>query len=287
MTMTLPRRSIRSLSRKKIVPSYRNAPTIISAIILFLLLLLSLASLKFKSHLNFGSNASKKVHSPSTISARPEKWETFSKLKMLKYFQCNEKVFESESIRPWWTGEEWRIVRELYQDLLKSEQTGFVRGSNKTPGTYQVSDEVFDFSQIVVPYQAGKEKGRGLKAAKDIKKGDIVFKATNNTVVFKEGYSFRKFMFSLNERFPTFACDVLQWAWVQDLEDGTFGVQVDLNDNNLVNSGAGESTNTQCGKADETCLDNFYARRDIKKGEEILTSYSEFVSDHSWSELGL
>mmetsp|Transcript_1579 Transcript_1579/g.2354 ORF Transcript_1579/g.2354 Transcript_1579/m.2354 type:complete len:232 (+) Transcript_1579:165-860(+) len=136
-------------------------------------------------------------------------------------------------------------------------------------------------------YQAGKEKGRGLKAAKDIKKGDMIFKATNNTVVFTDGHSFRKFMFMLNERFPSFACDVLQWAWVQDLEGGAFGIEVDLDDCNLLNSGH-RSANIQCGKADDICDgSHFYARRDIKKGEEILGSYSEFVSDHSWSELGL
>ena len=245
---------------------------------------LSTISTKLYYHLDFGSNASKKVTKARPTIVRPKKWETFDHYKMRTYFEC-KKAFKSA--RPWWTDQEWRIVREVYQDLLKSERAGLVRGSTKI-GTYQASDEVFDFSQIVVPYQAGKEKGRGLKAAKDIKKGDMIFKATNNTVVFTDGHSFRKFMFMLNERFPTFACDVLQWAWVQDLEGGAFGIEVDLDDCNLLNSGRQRSVNIQCGKADEICDGNhFYARRDIKKGEEILGSYSEFVSDHSWSELGL
>ncbi len=295
MVVPYVRRSI----RKKTASQSRchcNASTVIvaTALFLFLLSLLSLSSLKIYNHLDFGSgsNASKKVqvHSPSSTStnARPKKWKTFNHHEMRKYFQC-KKAFESESPRPWWTDEEWRIVRELYQDLLKSEQTKLVRGSTKSPGTYQASNEVFDFSQIFVPFQAGKEKGRGLKAAKDIKKGDVIFKNTNNTVVFKEGHSFRKFMFSLNERFPTFACDMLKWAWIQDLEDGTFGVQTDLNNNNLLNSGGGKGSaknNIHCGKAEEICTIH-YARRDIKKGEEILGSYSAFISDHSWSELGL
>jgi len=267
-----------------------NASFVIVATALFLLSLLSLSSLKIYNHLDFGSgsNASKKIHSPSSTNARPKKWETFDKHEMRKYFQCN-KAFESESPRPWWTDEEWRIVRELYQDLLKSEQTKLVRGSTKSPGTYQASNRVFDFNQIIVPYYAGKEKGRSLKAAKDIKKGDVMFKATNNTVDFKEGHSYRKFIFSLNERFPTFACDMLDWSWIQDFEDGTFGVEVDLDNNSLLNSGGGKrsaNNNIQCGNADEICTIQ-YAVRDIKKGEEILGSYDEFVSDHSWSELGL
>ncbi|KAK1739902.1 hypothetical protein QTG54_009661 [Skeletonema marinoi] len=267
-------------SCKKAAPHrLRNVSTITIAISLFSLVVLSAIST-----LDFGSNASKKVTKVRPTIVRPTKWDTFDHYKMRTYFECS-KAFESE--RPWWTDQEWRIVRELYQDLLKSERAGLVRGSTKI-GTYRVSDEVFDFSQIVVPYQAGKEKGRGLKAAKDIRKGDMIFKATNNTVVFTDGHSFRKCMFMLNERFPTFACDVLQWAWVQDLEGGAFGIEVDLDDCNLLNSGRQRSVNIQCGKADEICDGNhFYARRDIKKGEEILGSYSEFVSDHSWSELGL
>eukprot|EP00984_Skeletonema_dohrnii_P022141 scaffold11256_cov80-Skeletonema_dohrnii-CCMP3373.AAC.1 len=202
-------------------------------------MMLSAISTKLYYHLDFGSNASKKVTKVRPTIVRPKKWETFDHYKMRTYFEC-KKAFESA--RPWWTDEEWRIVRELYQDLLKSERAG---------------------CQIVVPYQAGKEKGRGLKAAKDIKKGDMIFKATNT---------------------PSY---LPMWAWVQDLEGGAFGMEVDLDDCNLLNSGH-RSANIQCGKADEICDgSHFYARRDIKKGEEILGSYSEFVSDHSWSELGL
>eukprot|EP00984_Skeletonema_dohrnii_P028652 scaffold18707_cov80-Skeletonema_dohrnii-CCMP3373.AAC.3 len=239
-------RSISSHSRKKTAPhSLRNVSTITIAISLFSLMILSAISTKLYYHLDFGSNgnASKKVTKARPTIVRPKKWETFDHNKMRTYFEC-KKAFKSA--RPWWTDQEWRIVRELYQDLLKSERAGLVRGSTKI-GTYQASDE------------AGKEKGRGLKAAKDIKKGDMIFKATNNTV----------------------------WAWVQDLEGGAFGIEVDLDDCNLLNSGH-RSANIQCGKADDICDgSHFYARRDIKKGEEILGSYSEFVSDHSWSELGL
>jgi len=99
---------------------------------------------------------------------------------------------------------------------------------------------------------------------------------------------------TLNERFPTFACDVLMmWAWVQDLdqEGTTFGVVCDLNDNNLLNNADDEEdANVRCGGEEDICgvtSGTFYAVRDIDKGEEILGWYGDFVSYHPWAELGL
>lgn len=255
-----------------------------STAIILLCALLSFLSLKF--YPGVGSDGIPNPHSRSApvVVVRPPNWETFRSKEMRRYFECN-KAFAS-STRPWWTDQEFRIVRELYQDLLRSERSGLVRGSSTPPGTYQLSNEVFDFSQIVVPYQDGEGKGRGLKAARDVQKGEQIFKATNNTVAFTDGHSYRKFLFAVNERFPSFACDVLMWAWVQDLEGDAFGIVVDLDNANLLNSD-GSAANIRCGKIDERCYMNFYARQNINKGDEILGSYSEFLSDHSWSELGL
>ena len=216
-------------------------------------------------------------------------------------FECH-KAFEST--RPWWTNDQFREVRELYRDFAQVNKpskwpTKVRTFMNWKPyGTYQASDDtLFDSSQLAVPYQADKEKGRGLKAARDIKEGEIILKPTNNTIVFLDGQTYNKFLIALNERFPTFACDIETWAWVQDLdEEGvTFGASVDLNNNNLLNSVYTDDdiANVQCGKPGEEeieearCDMTFYAKRDIRKGEELMGSYGEFVSSHYWNELGL
>ena len=67
---------------------------------------------------------------------------------------------------------------------------------------------------------------------------------------FNDGLAYRKFLFALEERFPTFACDIMIWSWVQDLDDDgvKFGNVTDLNDNNLINTAnEEEDVNVRCG----------------------------------------
>lgn len=156
-------------------------------------------------------------------------------------------------------------------------------------------NDTFDFSEIAEPFQASEEKGRGLRAARDIREGELVLRITNNTIVITDSFTYRKFMFAVEERFPTFACDIMTWNWCQDLDDKgeKFGIVVDLNDNNLLNTGDEETgANVWCGtygEEDSCDMKNltFYAARDIRKGEELLGDYGEFVSSHSRDELGL
>lgn len=221
----------------------------------------------------------------------PANWERFTMREMGRHFEC-DKAFAST--RPWWTNDQWREVRDLYRDFAQVNRPSNSWWRKARTGTYQHGqDTLFDSSQNAVPYQT-ENKGRGLKAARDIREGEIIFETTNNTVVFNDAHTFRKFLFALNERFPTFACDVLMmWAWVQDLdrEGTTFGVVCDLNDNNLLNNaGEEEDANVRCGGEEDICgvtSGTFYAVRDIDKGEEILGWYGDFVSYHPWAELGL
>ncbi len=234
------------------------------------------------------------------IHHRYTSWERYDLSEMHEYFKCDEAF---ATTRPWWTSDQWREVRDLYRTVAKENEGG----------TYQMSEDVFDFSQIAEPFQAGKEKGRGLKAARDIRQGELILRTTNNTVVFNDRHTYRKFLFGMEERFPTFACDIIMWNWMQDLDDEglKFGMVVDLNDNNLLNTqDENEEANVMCGappvtglvswlmwphslfygKEEDGCdMKNltFYASRDIRKGEELLGDYEDFESSHSWDEMGL
>eukprot|EP00574_Skeletonema_japonicum_P010995 CAMPEP_0201730370 /NCGR_PEP_ID=MMETSP0593-20130828/21964_1 /ASSEMBLY_ACC=CAM_ASM_000672 /TAXON_ID=267983 /ORGANISM="Skeletonema japonicum, Strain CCMP2506" /LENGTH=220 /DNA_ID=CAMNT_0048222899 /DNA_START=372 /DNA_END=1034 /DNA_ORIENTATION=- len=220
---------------------------------------------------------------------------------MYELFECDEALFATT--RPWWTSDQWREVRDIYRTVAKKNKGG----------TYQMSEDVFDFSQIAEPFQASEEKGRGLKAARDIRQGEIVLRTTNNTVAFNDALAYRKFLFALEERFPTFACDIILWNWVQYLDDevATLGIVVDLNDNNLLNSQDKKAkANVMCGvppvtgfaswlmwprrlfngkedsyECDMTNL-TFYASRNIRKGDELLGEYGDFETNR-YDEMGL
>ena len=201
---------------------------------------------------------------------------------MEEQFACEEAFVTA---RPWWTPDQWIEVRDLYRDFAEKNKAG----------THQMfKDITFDSSEITEPYQAGEEKGRGLRAARDIHKGELILRFTNNTIVFNDGLAYRKFLFALEERFPTFACDIMTWNWMQDLDDDgvKFGIAVDLNDNNLINTAdEEEDVNVRCGGHREDCdlrHGMFYASRSIRKGEELVTDYGDFVSpSHTWDEMGL
>ena len=220
----------------------------------------------------------------------PENWGEFSYWTLHAYFAC-EKMFSSP--RPLWTDKEWRDMRDFYHEFIEEDKED--EDGPEGLHSYQLSEDEYDLTQNAIPFQSG-EKGRGLQAVRDIQAGELVFKATNNTIVFNYGHTWRKFLFAVNERFgdPGMTCDILVWSWVQDLvDDGPMKVVMDLDSGSLLNEGrdgvAGwDAPNAQCGKPDATRCDmDYFAFRDIKEGEELLIDYREFAFMDSWPAMGL
>jgi hypothetical protein len=116
----------------------------------------------------------------------------------------------------------------------------------------------------------------------------VVSKNSNNTVIFSNGNTFRKFVFGIYEKEWYFAsgaaCDVLKWSWVQKYSgndgNGDAVIYAPLDESGLTNDGR-SGANMRCSG------DEDIAKRDIAKGEEITCSYSDFVSHLCWKELGL
>ena len=247
----------------------------------------------------------------------PMLWETFTYWEIYHYFACN-KVLSTQ--RPWWSEEQYMSVRDFYHEFAENDDTPFI--GYITRSTYQASDEVYNMSEKAIPYQTGTVKGRGLKAARNIQHGETIFKATNNTIVFNTAHTFRKFLFELNNQFkdPGMICDVLIWAWVEDVEgEIPIAVVVDLDNGNLLNDwndwddwNLGEeeykgdkgqeeefkenldeeeyfdkSLNVRSHKNPTTRALDCFASRDIMKGEELLGPYADFVSDYDYQDIGL
>ena len=123
-------------------------------------------------------------------------------------------------------------------------------------------------------------------------------KATNNTVVFSHGHTWRKFLFAIYERGgPPYdagtTCDVLEWSWVQTLEEGgPLVIVADFDNGLLLNEGRDEEgwepPNVRCGKeGDKRCMMSYYAMKDMKEGDELLCDYNEFAELDSWPDMGL
>lgn len=117
-------------------------------------------------------------------------------------------------------------------------------------------------------------KGRGNFASRNISKGSLVHSGHPNTVFFLDNASFYRFITSLPRQF---ACDVLEWAWQQDLTDsGNVVLCLNLDDSVFFNHGGYDDTNNIEMKGGRTSLD-FYAMRDIQQHEELLYDYEHFI----------
>ena len=245
----------------------------------------------------------------------PKSWEEFSYWELHAYFACDKAM---DSPRPIWTDEQWREFRDFYHEFAEEDKKD--KDSPDGVHTYQLSEDEYDLSKNAIPFIAG-EKGRGLKAVRDIKAGELVFKATNNTIVFNTAHTFRKFLFGMNDHFkdPGMVCDVLIWAWVEDVEgEIPIAVVVDLDNGNLLNDWNDwndwnlgddeykgdkgqdefkenqdeeehfdEFLNVRCHKNPTTRALDCFASRDIMEGEELLGPYADFVSDYDYPDIGL
>ena len=228
----------------------------------------------------------------------PMKWDSFNYWDVYHYFSCTKL---SSSPRPWWSEQQFIGVRDFYHEFAENDDTPFI--GFITRSTYQATDEVYDISQNAIPYQTGTVKGRGLKASRDIRQGEMIIKTNNNTVVFHDSHTFRKFLFAMSDRFPDsgagMVCDILIWAWPQDLDGGVTAAVVDLNNANLLNdwalesdeedgdddNGKGDSPNVKCRQLGKTISLECLASKDIMKGEELLANYGDFVSSSSsWED---
>ncbi len=223
----------------------------------------------------------------------PMKRDSFDYSDIHHYFSCT-KLLSTQ--RKWWSEKQFKDVRGFYHEFAENDDTPFI--GFITRSTYQATDEVYDISQNAIPYQTGTVKGRGLKASRDIRQGEMIIKTNNNTVVFNDAHTFRKFLFAISERFSDsgagMVCDILIWAWIQDLDGGVTAAVVDLNNANLLNDWTlesdegddddneeGDSPNVKCRQLGKTISLECLASKDIMKGEELLANYGDFVSSSS------
>jgi len=197
---------------------------------------------------------------------------------MWKDLKC-DRIFKRE--RPVHSQTKWINARTLYRIIV---------GHDSSIGAIdQVNVDAVVPSGFSVPVEAKQSppKGRGLFALSDIPAGSLIW-STKKTARFRTGQSYRQFIYGLEE---ALACDVLQWAYVQDV-GGELRVSVDLDEGCFCNDAGGEEANTGCDEDvaegyEGGCQENDFALRDVKKGEELLCAYGEFAIQHGWKKFGL
>eukprot|EP00984_Skeletonema_dohrnii_P011122 scaffold4420_cov135-Skeletonema_dohrnii-CCMP3373.AAC.6 len=108
---------------------------------------------------------------------------------------------------------------------------------------------------------------RGLFASRDMRKGEVVHDGTDSDVTFPDAMAYRRFVFALPRKT---ACDITEWTWTQRLEqDGPMKIMLAINISAMLSpSFSSEEANVL---PESSTSQLYYATRDIKRGEEILT----------------
>ncbi|KAL3762127.1 hypothetical protein ACHAWU_001578 [Discostella pseudostelligera] len=221
------------------------------------------------------SNTIRKATWPSWVKALPSEMKSASPIqerkhvvidydwvaangfgRMYRSLNCHNHARDQE--KPLYTTEMWR---RLWDTFRKSTLFPF-----PIPDANERTDEPY-----YVAHSVGK--GRGNFASRNITKGSLVHSGHPNTVFFLDAKSWFRFVVGLPK---PMACDVMEWAWQQDLTNSG-NVVMCLNMDKAVFFNDGEAKNNMEMK--ETTSLDFYVSRDVEKGEELYYDYGHFEFD--------
>jgi hypothetical protein len=232
------------------------------------------------------------LHSKKNIL--PRGWESYTMDDVSNHFECDEGVGSTDtgstdydksstkttlarSNRPLLSLQYWLLLRQQYKEFV-DEKAVFDDPVPPTLG-YSLSDhKLAPFYAAAKPSNMGSEIiSRGLYASRDIKKGEIVHDRTLSESIFPDAITYRNYVLSLPR---AMACDVMDWAaWTRPLnEDGPerYIISLSMNISSLIRSGDLVRANVRAKTSNSGEV--FYATRDIKKDEEILTHYTRFTA---------
>ena len=128
---------------------------------------------------------------------RPDDWQKMTYFDIRKYFQC--KQYARKISKPLPTEEVWQYFRKMYIAIVDKDAVfndpisptlGYTLGRKGAP-----------------PFYAGHgERGRGLFASRDIRKGELIHDGTKSDISFPSGMAWRDYIFSLPRKE---ACDMI------------------------------------------------------------------------------
>ena len=204
--------------------------------------------------------------------------------------QCQE-IYEDGSELPIPSFTDFQRMRQVYHDIVHhDDDNNSEKGEDSEYSYHRLSTHLETGFAVPVQARQSPGKGRGVFATQTIAKGSLVW-SNVLTARFPDGPSYQRFILQLPK--VTMACDILEWAYVQQGQ-----ISVDLELSSLMNSAWGDETQTVgCPKPpddDRTyqddpldCANRMYALVDIAPGEELLCDYGDFADPLGWRDFGL
>jgi SET domain len=211
------------------------------------------------------------------------------------------KIFKCEDDRPLQihSDDDWKTMQSIYQEIVGPESSSLPPGGPLGITGFYVPIEV----------RMG-DHGRGIYALEDIEENTLVWRSFL-TARFESSAIYQRFLHALSQ--PSWACDVLMWAYTR-LELNETGIDdeqegqddndegddddirvvacVDLDPGSFVN-GCDEAYDCNLklwrdvSPRTSGCRIEFYAARHIRRGEELRIDYWFSERAPGWAELGL
>ena len=203
----------------------------------------------------------------------PQGWQTFGFRQIRNHFKCDmfDRVLKPPSMK------KWQMILDAYN---KEVDSSYKFDQIVPPTAGYVFDEVgHQYGEGNPPFSARSTKmgtHRGLFATWDIRKGEVIHNGSASDVVFPDAMAYRRFVFALPQRA---ACDMIDWTWTQRLEkDGPMKIMTAINISAMLSTGLTTDSDLANVMPESSTSQLYYATRDIKFGDEILTD-ANFVGD--------
>ena len=218
----------------------------------------------------------------NVVKEPPHGWQTFGFLKIRQHFRCD--VFDYVVKPP--SMKKWQMILDAYN---KEVDSSYKFDQIVPPTQGYLFDKIgAQYNNEGAPpfYAESRNMGRrrGLFASRDMRKGEVVHDGTDSDVVFPDAVAYRRFVFALPRKA---ACDITEWTWTQRLEqDGPMMIMLAINASAMLST---SFSSEEVNVLPETSTSQlYYATRDIKRGEEILTdSTFRDQRDFAATDLGM
>ena len=217
-------------------------------------------------------------------------WKTASLYEMSERLLCDEVHLNQNNPNAFQVHgrEVWNMLRKVYREIVGNESSSIPPAEEDdrepTDGTRGNTGFFLDTEVIM-----STERGRGNYASQDLPKGSMIWKS-KYTATFTSGDQYRAYLRAIP---PSLACEILTWAYTRIAPSGEIVACVDLEPGSFTNhASTPDKLNMELGTPEKPfkntgCDLEFYASRDIPKGEELLMDYGMSERSSGWIAMGL
>ena len=226
-----------------------------------------------------------------TLPPIPENfWDTATIFDMYEHLLCYDTQHNPEHPNSFTIPNEefWIQVRKIYRATVGEASTILPaedEGKEPTDGTKPNSGFL-----IGTEIRTTRQHGRGNYVTEDVPNGTLIWRS-KYTAQFDNQDQYRAFLKAIPLEY---ACDVINWSYTRlSSSDGNVVACVDMEVAGMINHPDNdEEPNIQLGNSENSfdftgCTQEFYAKRDIPKGTELLIDYDFHQGYRGWVTMGL